>query len=238
MTAAEVAQARADYYSSKLEHRTHSLNTYICASAFGRADLGKRYIDLVDMFGPNGQRADICADEGFGPGLHAIAGGLASGLAPWACLPSAPVAGEDGASGVELRLLHVQPTFAADGGGRYTCLERDVDPAAVAVYGSAEDAGQGGTNGPAATIGPAPATGSCAATGEALFLPETWTPGSDGLAYVTYSLREGDELGFTVGPEPYDGACPQSRTAVRLGSAAQPRNDATILASYRVAETP
>ena len=48
------------------------LNTYVCSSSLGRADLGMRYIELVQAFGPRGVLANICSPEGFSSALDKL----------------------------------------------------------------------------------------------------------------------------------------------------------------------
>jgi hypothetical protein len=87
LTAQEVEDARALYFDSKTERTNRlALNTSICASAFGRSDLGLRYIRLIEQFGPHGFRANICSDQGIGPSLAKIAEELISEVL-YICLP-------------------------------------------------------------------------------------------------------------------------------------------------------
>jgi len=108
----DVDQARADYFDSKTERTNRlALNTSICASAFGRSDLGLRYIRLAEQFGPHGFRANICSDQGIGPSLTRIAEELISEVL-YICLPR-PVR-QDEASGQELVSVYKTP----EGGDR------------------------------------------------------------------------------------------------------------------------
>ena len=47
--------------------------SYICLSANGIADYGRRFRELTESFGPNGTFGNICADEGIGPALSNVA---------------------------------------------------------------------------------------------------------------------------------------------------------------------
>ena len=47
--------------------------SYVCASEFGIADWGSRYIRLAQMFGPNGLVSNICSEDGIAPALRTIA---------------------------------------------------------------------------------------------------------------------------------------------------------------------
>ena len=73
LTGQEVLAARDEYYASKLDRGRMSLNTYICANTLGRADLGRRYIDLVERFGVRGFRANLCSADGLVANLTATA---------------------------------------------------------------------------------------------------------------------------------------------------------------------
>lgn len=60
---------------------------YICASSFGKAEFGKRYMDVTSSFGGEyGAFSNICADEGVGPALESIAS-LVVPLLAQVCLP-------------------------------------------------------------------------------------------------------------------------------------------------------
>jgi len=77
------------YYECKCDKTKPSLavNTYVCLSAQGRADLGSRYIAVAQGFGPKfGQVSNICSDEGLRPALENIAR-LVVPLLNRVCLP-------------------------------------------------------------------------------------------------------------------------------------------------------
>ena len=80
LTGDEVAAARAAYYEAKLARGEHSMKTYVCHGAMGRADFGKRYVDLVESFGDHGFRANICSTSGFSVILSAMAEGVMDAL--------------------------------------------------------------------------------------------------------------------------------------------------------------
>ena len=64
------------YYDCKCDKNKPNLavNTYVCLSAQGRADLGSRYVSVAEGFGPKfGQVSNICSDEGLRPALEKIA---------------------------------------------------------------------------------------------------------------------------------------------------------------------
>lgn len=48
-------------------------SSYICASNYGQADFGSRYVKMAEMFGPNGVVSNICSDQGIAPALTNIA---------------------------------------------------------------------------------------------------------------------------------------------------------------------
>ena len=66
----QVATDREDFIKSKcrecdnpaLEHPL-LFNTYICHADSGKADYGRRYVELVEMFGANGIMGNICSDN-------------------------------------------------------------------------------------------------------------------------------------------------------------------------------
>ena len=66
---------RECYVASKGDSQSPTVakNTYICESQFGKADFGARYVQLVDMFGPNGVMSNICSEDGIAPALESIA---------------------------------------------------------------------------------------------------------------------------------------------------------------------
>ncbi len=68
-----VESKRVAYTESKCGPKFTDRNTYVCASNRGKADYGSRYLELVRQFGNNGVSANICAEEGLGPGLTDIA---------------------------------------------------------------------------------------------------------------------------------------------------------------------
>lgn len=66
--------ARDCYFSSKGDQKhKESKNTYICESPYGKADFGSRYVELAQMFGPNGLVSNICSQEGIAPALEDLA---------------------------------------------------------------------------------------------------------------------------------------------------------------------
>ena len=79
----QVAFEREEYLKSKdcsktapgagCDPRTCYHQSYICKSANGIADYGRRFRELTESFGPNGTFGNICADEGIGPALDSIA---------------------------------------------------------------------------------------------------------------------------------------------------------------------
>ena len=121
LSAAEVDAARSLYYESKVERGNQlALNTAICASAFGRADLGLRYIRLTQQFGPHGFHANICSNEGVGPALQEIAAELVSEVVS-ICLPRPVKKSED-----DQELVSVHKTGTDEGAERQT-LTQGVD---------------------------------------------------------------------------------------------------------------
>ncbi len=81
---------RLAFYESITERgNPYRWNTYVCASAFGEAALGSRYLELVERFGPNGFHANICSQDGFGQALEQIAKDLVSQVIS-ICLPRPP----------------------------------------------------------------------------------------------------------------------------------------------------
>jgi len=70
---AEVALDRAAYIASKGDPRTCFHQSYICSSDNGVADLGARFLELTDSFGPNGTFTNICAGAGIEVALTQIA---------------------------------------------------------------------------------------------------------------------------------------------------------------------
>jgi hypothetical protein len=66
---------RECYIASKgnAKSPTVAKNSYICESEYGKADFGSRYVQLAEMFGPNGIMSNICAEDGIAPALDSIA---------------------------------------------------------------------------------------------------------------------------------------------------------------------
>lgn len=120
MTAQERADAHDLYYES-LTQKTNSYraNSYICASEFGIAFYGSRYIELAEMFGPHGFTANICSDEGIGPTLSSVAAELISEVIS-ICLPRPVQKNED-----DEELVTVYKTVAET--GEKITLEQGVD---------------------------------------------------------------------------------------------------------------
>ena len=79
---------RQCYVASKgnKKHAKRARNSYVCQSPFGQADYGARYIQLSQMFGPNGVVANMCAEEGIAPALQRIADLIISRVTK-VCLP-------------------------------------------------------------------------------------------------------------------------------------------------------
>ena len=146
LSSTEVDAAREAYYSSKTDRSNGQmrLSTYICSSAFGRADLGMRYMNLTAMFGPHGFAANICSNEGFGPALTEIASELVSEVIS-ICLPrpALTVEGEEvlsvyktGVDGVRLELEQGKDFIVGDepeegacpGSGRAIRFEKEALP--------------------------------------------------------------------------------------------------------------
>lgn len=61
-------------------------NSYVCESQFGKADYGSRYVQLGQMFGPNGIVSNICSEDGIAPALQKIADLIISRVTK-VCLP-------------------------------------------------------------------------------------------------------------------------------------------------------
>lgn len=61
-------------------------NSYVCESNFGKADFGSRYVQLGQMFGPNGVVSNICSEEGIAPALQKVADLIISRVTK-ICLP-------------------------------------------------------------------------------------------------------------------------------------------------------
>jgi hypothetical protein len=80
---------RERYYDCKCQQppTPYSALSYSCSSAQGKADLGKRYIDVAAAFGNRwGQTSNICDDSGLSPALERIAN-LVIPLLTQVCLP-------------------------------------------------------------------------------------------------------------------------------------------------------
>jgi hypothetical protein len=74
LTPEEIEQEREMFYRSITQRSNpYRLNSYICASPFGQAAYGSRYVELVERFGSNGFRANICSNAGVGQALKQIA---------------------------------------------------------------------------------------------------------------------------------------------------------------------
>lgn len=71
-----VGQRRQEYFDAKCKGGIVAPNSKICQTNIAAADFGRRYIDLVDRFGPNGFVANICDDRGLGIALEGIADGV------------------------------------------------------------------------------------------------------------------------------------------------------------------
>lgn len=81
------AAERLAYTQSKCSECTdpaamHPLlfNTWICASASGKADYGSRYIELVEAFGDNGTMMNICSPSLYASELLALGNNLRQAL--------------------------------------------------------------------------------------------------------------------------------------------------------------
>ena len=81
LTPLELDAARQAYFVSKTDtgNALH-LRTSVCASPFGTADLGYRYIRLAEAFGSRGFFSNICSSGGLTPTLQAIAEAIAHAL--------------------------------------------------------------------------------------------------------------------------------------------------------------
>jgi len=66
---------------------TGPVTPFTCQSLGGTAELGNRYIGLIDGFGPNGILASVCGHGGFGPALEQIATRIVSVISN-ICLPA------------------------------------------------------------------------------------------------------------------------------------------------------
>lgn len=87
-TAVKTDCVRQCYIASK-GHKKNvkgARNSYVCESRFGQADFGSRYVQLSQMFGPNGVVANLCAEEGIAPALQRIADLIISRVTR-VCLP-------------------------------------------------------------------------------------------------------------------------------------------------------
>lgn len=85
----EVDDIRRRYYDCKCQTpaTAYSPQTYVCYSNQGKADLGKRYMDVAAAFGNRwGQTSNICDDSGLSPALERIAK-LVVPLLTQVCLP-------------------------------------------------------------------------------------------------------------------------------------------------------
>lgn len=75
------AEECADFHELKMNcirecfyvAKGHNSSSTICSSDYGDAELGGRYLELVQMFGPNGIYANICSSAGIGSALDDIA---------------------------------------------------------------------------------------------------------------------------------------------------------------------
>jgi len=76
-----------------LKQPTVAKNSYVCLNEYGAADFGSRYLELVEMFGPNGKSANLCGGEGIVPALETIAELIIRRVTK-ICLPSEVKEGE------------------------------------------------------------------------------------------------------------------------------------------------
>ena len=73
----KMACIRECYFASKGDSTNPALagNTYICSSDHsGKADFGRRYIKLAELFGEHGSVTNICSPEAMGKAMDDIAG--------------------------------------------------------------------------------------------------------------------------------------------------------------------
>jgi hypothetical protein len=84
---------RREFFESKGAKRACHQKSYVCSSASGVADYGSRYKGLADGFGFNGLFSNICAAEGIGPALDAIADKIIQ-VVDRVCLPK-PITEDD-----------------------------------------------------------------------------------------------------------------------------------------------
>jgi len=83
----DVAQIRGRFYECKCDQGLYAPYTYACLSAQGKADIGNRYMQVAQGFGPRyGQVSNICSDEGLEGSLQEI-GELVVPLLTAICLP-------------------------------------------------------------------------------------------------------------------------------------------------------
>ena len=99
-------------------------HSYICISANGIADYGRRFRELTESFGPNGTFGNICADEGIGPALSNVASTIIRVINK-VCLPKEIV----GSLKVERTLADgtVQVLTEGDGAGKYRIISNSED---------------------------------------------------------------------------------------------------------------
>ncbi len=78
---------RQRYYDCRCNAYAYRQGTYACLSRQGKAEMGSRYIQVADAFGPAfGQISNICDDRGLEPALERIAN-LVIPLMTKVCLP-------------------------------------------------------------------------------------------------------------------------------------------------------
>jgi len=72
---AKLECVRECYIASKGDPQSPTMakNSYICLSPYGQADFGSRYVQIAEMFGPNGRVANLCGEAGIVPALETIA---------------------------------------------------------------------------------------------------------------------------------------------------------------------
>lgn len=75
-----VAAKREAWRTSKGGPGPLARNSYVCASELGTADLGSRYLALVEVFGDRGAAANICDPSGLGSALVSIGAKLRAQL--------------------------------------------------------------------------------------------------------------------------------------------------------------
>jgi hypothetical protein len=75
------------------QNPTVAKNTYVCESEYGKADFGSRYVQLAEMFGPNGMVSNVCSEDGITPALKTIAE-LVIKRVTKICLPFEPKTGQ------------------------------------------------------------------------------------------------------------------------------------------------